>query len=49
MTSPNISIVKSKQVLIQLPNEEGYYMVYVSLYDDYRNIARAYDTLYVKN
>ena len=29
------------------PNEEGYYTVFVSLYDDYRNISRAYDTLYV--
>ena len=29
------------------PKEDGYYTVYVNLYDDYRNIARAYDTLYV--
>jgi signal peptidase I len=29
------------------PNEEEYYMVYVNLYNDYRNIARAYDTLYI--
>ena len=47
MTSPNISIVKSKQVLIQVLNDEGYYTVYVSMYDDYRNNVRAYDTLYV--
>jgi hypothetical protein len=29
------------------PKEDGYYTVYVNLYDDHRNIARAYDTLYV--
>jgi hypothetical protein len=29
------------------PKEDGYYTVYVKPYDDYRDIARAYDTLYV--
>jgi len=29
------------------PNEDGNYTVYVNLYDDYRNIARAYGTLYI--
>jgi len=29
------------------PNEEGYYTAYVNLYDDYRKIAWAYDTLYI--
>jgi hypothetical protein len=29
------------------PKEDGYYTIYVNLYDDYRNIGRAYDTLYV--
>jgi hypothetical protein len=29
------------------PKEDGYYTVYVNLYDDHRNIARAYDMSYV--
>ena len=29
------------------PKQDGYYTLYVNLYDDRRNIARAYDTLYV--
>jgi hypothetical protein len=29
------------------PKEDRYYAVYVNLYDDYRNIGRAYDRLYV--
>ena len=29
------------------PKEDGYYTVYVNLYDDHRNIARAFDTSYV--
>ena len=29
------------------PKEDGYYTIYVNLYDDYQNIARAYDTLYI--
>jgi hypothetical protein len=29
------------------PKEEEYYTVYVNLYDDYRNFARPYYTLYI--
>jgi hypothetical protein len=30
------------------PKEDGYYTVYLNLYDEYINIGRAYDMLYVK-
>ena len=30
------------------PKEEGYYTVYVNLYDDYRLIDRDYDTIWVE-
>ncbi|HZE79032.1 MAG TPA: hypothetical protein VE089_10840 [Nitrososphaeraceae archaeon] len=29
------------------PKEDGYYTVYVNLYDDYRNIGRAHDMYYI--
>ena len=30
------------------PKEEGYYMVYADLYDDYRLIDRDYDIIWVE-